>query len=128
MNDNSDTPIANVPEQERHITLPLHMIQIYASHLNTTRHARHDEIKEALRAEGLGRVLLHVTQRPGESIYTLTLGGGTRLRIIQELHAETSEDRFATVRCLIQPFADLQANHLIENNQRGITTDAQEQS
>jgi ParB family protein of integrating conjugative element (PFGI_1 class) len=119
---NSDAPAPEAPEPERYIKLPLHMIQIYERNPRTTRNAQHDEIKEALRAEGLGKVLLHVTKRPGESIYTLAFGGGTRFRIIQELHTETGEDRFATVRCLIQPFKSdlaLQANHLIENNQRG---------
>ena len=116
-------PVGREPEQVRQ--LGLEEIQVYENNPRTTRNTQFDDIKEALRTEGLGKVLLHVTKRPGESIYTLSFGGGTRFQAIQELWNETGDERFRAVRCLIQPFKSdiaLQANHLIENNQRGEMT------
>ena len=75
-------------EPERYVKLPLEQIQIYEHNPRSARNTQYDEIKEALRAEGLGKVLLHVTKRPGEAIYTLSFGGGTRFRAIQELYEE----------------------------------------
>lgn len=122
---NGPAPAQDTAEPERYIRLPLSQIQIYEKNPRAARNTQFDEIKEALRSEGLGKVLLHVTKRPGEAVYTLSFGGGTRFRAIQELYQETEEERFATVRCLVQPFSSdiaLQANHLIENNQRGEMT------
>ncbi len=116
-------PVGREPEQYRQ--LGLEEIQIYEHNPRTTRNTQFDDIKEALRTEGLGKVLLHVTRRPGESVYTLSFGGGTRFQAIKELWDETGDERFRAVRCLIQPFKSdiaLQANHLIENNQRGEMT------
>ena len=116
-------PVGREPEQFRQ--LGLEEIQVYEHNPRTTRNTQFDDIKEALRTEGLGKVLLHVTKRPGESVYTLSFGGGTRFQAIQELWNETGDERFRAVRCLIQPFKSdvaLQANHLIENNQRGEMT------
>ena len=116
-------PVGREPEQYRQ--LGLEEIQIYEHNPRTTRNTQFDDIKEALRTEGLGKVLLHVTKRPGESVYTLSFGGGTRFQAIKELWDETGDERFRAVRCLIQPFKSdiaLQANHLIENNQRGEMT------
>ena len=116
-------PVGREPEQYRQLGLA--EIQVYEHNPRTTRNTQFDDIKEALRTEGLGKVLLHVTKRPGESVYTLSFGGGTRFQAIQELWNETGDERFQAVRCLIQPFKSdiaLQANHLIENNQRGEMT------
>ncbi len=116
-------PAGREPEQFRQLGLA--EIQVYEHNPRTTRNTQFDDIKEALRTEGLGKVLLHVTKRPGESVYTLSFGGGTRFQAIQELWNETGDERFQAVRCLIQPFKSdvaMQANHLIENNQRGEMT------
>ena len=112
-------PVGREPEQYRQ--LGLEEIQIYEHNPRTVRNAQFDEIKEALRIDGLGKVLLHVTKRPGDSVYTLSYGGGTRFKAIQELWDETNDDRFRAVRCLIQPFdSDLRvrADHIKENTLR----------
>ncbi len=112
-------PIGREPEQYRQ--LGIEDIQVYEHNPRTARNAQFDEIKEALRIDGLGKVLLHVTKRPGDSVYTLSYGGGTRFKAIQELWEETKDDRFRAVRCLIQPFdSDLRvrADHIKENTQR----------
>ncbi len=112
-------PVGREPEQYRQ--LGIEDIQVYEHNPRTARNAQFDEIKEALRIDGLGKVLLHVTKRPGDSVYTLSYGGGTRFKAIQELWDETRDERFRAVRCLIQPFdSDLRvrADHIKENTQR----------
>jgi hypothetical protein len=112
-------PVGREPEQYRQ--LGLEEIQIYEHNPRVARNTQFDEIKDALRIAGLGKVLLHVTRRPGESVYTLSYGGATRFKAIQELWAENNDDRFRSVRCLIQPFSSdlaLRADHIIENTQR----------
>jgi ParB family protein of integrating conjugative element (PFGI_1 class) len=110
-----------VREPEQYRQLGLEQIQVYEHNPRIARNAQFDEIKEALNVEGLGKVLLHVTKRPGELVYTLSYGGATRFRAIQELWNETNDERFRAVRCLIQPFTsdlELRAGHIKENIQR----------
>ena len=72
----------------------------------------------------MGQPLI-VTRRPGESDYVVQAGGNTRLRIVQELFAETGEPRFGTVACVVRPWtheADVLLAHLKENDLRGALT------
>ena len=111
--DAPQAPVGREPEQYRQ--LRLEQIQVYEHNPRVARNAQFDEIKDALRIAGLGKVLLHVTRRPGESIYTLSYGGATRFKAIQELWAESNDARFRSVRCLIQPFTSdlaLRADHI----------------
>ena len=81
-------------------------------------------IKASIRVDGLGQPLI-VTQRPGESHYVVHAGGNTRLRILQELYAETGEPSFGTVPCVVRPWtheADALMAHLKENDLRGALT------
>jgi ParB family protein of integrating conjugative element (PFGI_1 class) len=81
----------------------------------------YQRIKASVRAQGLDQPLV-VTQRPGESAYMLQAGGNTRLRILQELCAETGDQRFARVSCLYRPWMremDVLLAHLRENDLRG---------
>ena len=62
------------------------------------------------------------TPPPGSAGYVLWGGGGTRLRIVKELAAETGGARFAAVPCLLRPWrgeAELLLAHLKENELRG---------
>ena len=91
------------------------------------RHGENPEyqrIKASVRAEGLDQPLV-VTRRPGESAYMLQAGGNTRLRILQELYAETGDQRFARVSCLYRPWTremDVLLAHLRENDLRSDLT------
>lgn len=120
-----DNDVSNEPPQrepERYKQLGVEEIQQYADNPRTQRNSEYDTIKEALRTGGLGAVILHVTKRPGETKYTVSNGGNTRLQIIQELWEETQDMRFRAVRCLIQPFdsdVHMLARHVSENSQRG---------
>ena len=84
----------------------------------------HQRIKASVHAEGLDQPLV-VTRRPGESAYMLQAGGNTRLRILQELYAETGDQRFARVSCLYRPWTremDVLLAHLRENDLRSDLT------
>ena len=55
----------------------------------------------------------------------LQAGGNTRLRILQELYAETGDERFARVSCLYRPWTremDVLLAHLRENDLRSDLT------
>ena len=81
-------------------------------------------IKASIRMDGLKQPLV-VTQRPGESDYVVQAGGNTRLRILQELFAETGEPSFGTVVCVFRPWTretDVLLAHLKENDLRGALT------
>ena len=86
---------------------------------------RHDpelyrQIKESIRESGVQQPV-HITRRPGSSRFLLSQGGNTRLKIMQELLAETGDMRFAEIPAIYTEYtseADIQIAHLIENEQR----------
>ncbi|WP_107825733.1 ParB N-terminal domain-containing protein [Neisseria sicca] len=86
---------------------------------------RHDpelyrQIKESIRESGVQQPV-HITRRPGSSRFLLSQGGNTRLKIMQELLAETGDTRFAEIPAIYTEYtseADIQIAHLIENEQR----------
>ena len=78
------------------------------------------QIKESIRETGIQQPV-HITRRPGGSRFVLAQGGNTRLRIMQELLAETGEERYAVIPSIYVDYtseADIQIAHLIENEQR----------
>ena len=86
---------------------------------------RHDpelyrQIKESVRESGIQQPV-HITRRPGSSRFLRSQGGNTRLKIMQELLAETGDARFAEIPAIYTEYtseADIQIAHLIENEQR----------
>lgn len=86
---------------------------------------RHDpelyrQIKESIRETGVQQPV-HITRRPGCRCYVLSQGGNTRLKIVQELYAETGDGRFAAIPAIYAEYtseADIRIAHLIENEQR----------
>ncbi len=56
-----------------------------------------------MRALGLDRPLV-ITRKPGARDYLLHGSGSTRLRILQELHKETGEERFRWADCIVRPW------------------------
>lgn len=78
------------------------------------------QLKESIRAKGVQQPV-HITKRPGSGRYVLAQGGNTRLKIAQELLAETGDSRFAQIPCIYVTYTsdeDILIAHLIENEQR----------
>ena len=83
-----------------------------------------DRIKQSIRECGLDQPLV-ITCRPGETQYVVHAGGNTRLKILQELYAETHDARFQWAPCVIHPWTTETAvllAHLRENDLRGALT------
>ena len=81
---------------------------------------QYGHIKQSIRETGVQQPV-HITRRPGDSRFVLAQGGNTRLKIVQELFAETSDERFAVIPAIFAEYtseADIQIAHLIENEQR----------
>jgi ParB family protein of integrating conjugative element (PFGI_1 class) len=96
-------------------------IRPYEHNPRRTGNLAYERIKASIQADGLAQPLV-VTQRPGESDYRVAAGGNTRLQILQELHAETGDERFLRVPCLYRHWtdeADVLLAHLKENDLRG---------
>ncbi|MCP5314511.1 MAG: ParB N-terminal domain-containing protein [Chromatiaceae bacterium] len=106
------------------LELDVSAIQLYDHNPRQGDNPEYQRIKASVRAEGLDQPLV-VTRRPGEAIYMLQAGGNTRLRILQELFAETGDKRFARVSCLYRPWTremDVLLAHLRENDLRSDLT------
>ena len=106
------------------VALDVAAIKPYEHNPRRAVNAEYARIKASIRADGLGQPLI-VTQRPGESDYVVHAGGNTRLRILQELFAETGEQHFGAVACVVRPWtreADVLLAHLKENDLRGALT------
>lgn len=96
-------------------------IRPYEHNPRRTENSAYERIKASIQADGLEQPLV-VTQQPDESDYRAAAGGNTRLQILQELHAETGDERFLRVPCLYRPWtdeADVLIAHLKENDLRG---------
>ncbi len=66
-----------------------------------------------------------ITRRPGERYYIIRNGGNTRLSILNELWAETKDERFYRLKCLFRPWSGeivLLTGHLAENELHGQLT------
>lgn len=114
-----------VPKQDLHpgamMNLPTGQIMPFDRNPRTVHDPEYYEaIKASIRAKGVEQPV-HITKRPGANCYVLSRGGNTRLQIVTELYQETSEDRFAFLPCIYQPYVsetDLLISHMIENEQR----------
>jgi ParB family protein of integrating conjugative element (PFGI_1 class) len=82
---------------------------------------KYDEIKASIKASGIETVI-QVARIPGRSKFVCASGANTRLRIVQELWAETQDPRFETVWVKIEAWrghARAIADHVKENTLRG---------
>ena len=96
-------------------------IQPYEHNPRHGRNPEYDRIRDSIRNTGLDQPLV-VTQRPDATDFIVHAGGNTRLIILKELFAETGDQRFAAVPCLIKPWcceSDVLLAHLRENDLRG---------
>ncbi len=116
------SPFMPQDEPEHFRQLGIEEIQAYPDNPRTQPNPMYAELKESFRAGGIESVVLQVTKCPGDSLYTVSNGANTRLKIIQELWEETQDMRFRAVRCVIQRFESnehMLASAVAENNQRG---------
>lgn len=79
------------------------------------------EIKDSIRQKGLEQPFT-ITRRPGDEKLMTKAGGNTRLQILQELYAETGDEKYLKVHLVYEPWvseADTLISHLTENDLRG---------
>lgn len=96
-------------------------IHAYESNPRQCPNQEYDRIKASIRTQGLDQPLV-ITRRPGERHYLPCAGGNTRLKILQELYAESRDAKFLNVRCLYKPWVEesqVLLAHLRENELRG---------
>lgn len=96
-------------------------IQPYEHNPRHGRNPEYDRIRDSIRNTGLDQPLV-VTQRPDATDFIVHAGGNTRLIILKELFAETGDQRFAAVPCLLKDWcceSDVLLAHLRENDLRG---------
>ena len=96
-------------------------IQPYEHNPRHGRNPEYDRIRDSIRNTGLDQPLV-VTQRPDATDFIVHAGGNTRLIILKELFAETGDQRFAAVPCLLKAWcceSDVLLAHLRENDLRG---------
>jgi ParB family protein of integrating conjugative element (PFGI_1 class) len=89
----------------------------------TSRNPKYDDIKASIRARGLDSVP-KVTKDPDctDDIYIFSDGGNTRYAILTELYAETGDERFHSLQCIVKPWPgrlQCMIGHLAENDMRG---------
>ncbi len=96
-------------------------IQPYEHNPRHGRNPEYDRIRDSIRNTGLDQPLV-VTQRPDATDFIVHAGGNTRLIILKELFAETGDQSFAAVPCLLKAWcceSDVLLAHLRENDLRG---------
>ena len=96
-------------------------IRHYPGNPRRKSNPEYQRIKASIRYAGLDQPLI-ITQEPGKQDYVLHSGGNTRLQILQELFAETSEVRYRLVDCVFRPWdgeSSVLFAHLRENELRG---------
>ena len=103
--------------------LSLAEIKEYAHNPRRSVNPEYDRLKASIRVSGMDQPLV-VTQRPGESHYTVAAGGNSRLQILKELHVDgqLSND---SIPCVKKPWiseGDVLVAHLRENDLRGALT------
>ncbi len=122
----ADKPTASVdPVQPTKIQITLDEIKTYDHNPRQADNPVFQEIKESIRKTIDPKSILHVTRRPGENQYMICAGGNTRLQAIQELWAETEDERFYRFDVIYQPWESevrVLADHLIENDLRANLT------
>lgn len=121
-----DTPAvqaASDPLVDTPMQVTLDQIRPYQHNPRRSPNPQYDAIKASIRQRGLDQPP-SITRRPGEEHFIIRNGGNTRLAILNELWAETGDERFHTLLCLFRPWTargEILAltGHLAENELRG---------
>ena len=96
-------------------------IHAYESNPRQCPNQEYDRIKASIRTQGLDQPLA-ITRRPGQRHYLPCAGGNTRLKILQELYAESGDEQLLNIHCLYKPWVEesqVLLAHLRENELRG---------
>src|SRR5579884_1263474 len=112
-------PIADTP-----MVVTLDQLRPYNLNPRVTRNPLYDDIRASILQRGLDAPP-PITRRPGERYYIIRNGGNTRLSILNELWAETKDERFYRLKCLFRPWSGeivLLTGHLAENELHGQLT------
>lgn len=112
-------PVISMP-----MKVDIRQIDLYDRNPRRSQNSAYEDIKESVRAQGLKQPLV-ITRRPGAERYMLKHGGNTRLTVLKELHAETSDRRFQQADCVFEPWqgeTDVLVSHIVENEVRGSLT------
>lgn len=120
---NAESSVATLPVNEMPMVLTLKQLRPNPDNPRTSRNPKYDDIKASIRARGLDSVP-KVTKDPQspEDVYIFSDGGNTRYSILTELYAETGDERFRRIQCIVKPWPGrLQCviGHLAENDVRG---------
>lgn len=112
-----------LPVTEMPMVLTLEQLRPNPDNPRTSRNPKYDDIKMSICARGLDSVP-KVTKDPesAEDVYIFSDGGNTRYSILTELYAETGDERFHRIQCIVKPWPGrLQCviGHLAENDVRG---------
>ncbi len=108
--------------QESQMTLPVTEILPYDRNPRRVMNAQYTSIKDSIRVSKRLTSPLVVTRRPGQEKFMVGKGGNTRLSILQELFAETSDPAYQYVVVTYVPWESESATlaaHLVENELRG---------
>lgn len=112
------SPLSEIP-----MLLTLDQLRPNPDNPRTSRNPKYDEIKASIRNRGLDSVP-KVTKDPDnpQDIYIFSDGGNTRHAVLTELYAETGDDRFRCIQCIVKPWPGrlhCVIGHLAENDMRG---------
>lgn len=111
-------PVVDTPMQ-----VSLEQLRPYHFDPRRAPNPQYQAIKASIRQRGLDQPP-NITRRPDEEHFIIRNGGNTRLAILNELWAETGEERFRSFLCLFRPWTargEILAltGHLAENELRG---------
>lgn len=111
-------PVVDTPMQ-----VSLEQLRPYHFDPRRAPNPQYQAIKASIRQRGLDQPP-NITRRPDEEHFIIRNGGNTRLAILNELWAETGEERFHSFLCLFRPWTargEILAltGHLAENELRG---------
>ncbi|ECA6119184.1 hypothetical protein EM825_03945 [Salmonella enterica subsp. enterica serovar Redlands] len=120
---NTESAAVVLPVNEMPMVLTLEQLRPNPDNPRTSRNPKYDDIKASIRVRGLDSVP-KVTKNPEstEDVYIFSDGGNTRYAILAELYAETGDERFFRIQCIVKPWPGrLQCviGHLAENDVRG---------
>lgn len=113
------------------ITVNLDQLKPFEGNPRKTKNPKYEEIKASIKSRGLDHAP-NITQRPGDSFYTVLDGGNTRLQALNELFKETKDLKFWSIDCVFKPWQgdaddinsqlNVLIGHLAENDIRGDLT------
>ncbi|EIC3239532.1 TPA: ParB N-terminal domain-containing protein [Escherichia coli] len=120
---NTESSAVVLPVNEIPMVLTLGQLRPNPDNPRTSRNPKYDDIKASIRARGLDSVP-KVTKDPNsdDDFYIFSDGGNTRYSILTELYAETGDERFRRVQCIVKPWPGrlkCLTGHLAENELHG---------